>query len=151
MAAEFPATDFPELNILATTRRPYLGFSSSTAQTCYWTFIVPQGWTGTKTAYITYVTSATSGDLDVDVGIEAITDGDALDLSTTNSFDTVNSTNDTTVPGTAYTEDVIAVTLTNNDSSAAGDYARLSLYRDVANDNAAAAMLVLSVEIRDAV
>jgi hypothetical protein len=132
-------------------RRPALAFDAATNETAYWTGIVPQGWTGTITALVHYImASATSGDVDIDIAVESVTDADAVDLDAGTSFDTANSTDDTTVPGTAGYLDVVSVTLTNNDSSAAGDYIRFSLTRDAAADTATGDMYVLSVEVRDA-
>ena len=148
-SAEFPAANFPALTLV--NRRPALAFDAATNETCYWTGIVPQGWTGTITALVYYImASATSGDVDVDIAVEAVTDADATDLDAGTSFDTANSTDNTTVPGTAGYLDVVSVTLTNNDSSAAGDYIRFSLTRDAASDTATGDMYVLAVEIRDA-
>lgn len=148
-SAEFPASNFPELTLV--NRRPVLAFDASTNETCYWTLMVPQGWTGTVTFIVTYMmASATSGDVDVDVAVESVTDGDATDLDAGTSFDTTNSTDNTTVPGTAGYIDQITVTLTNNDSSAAQDYFRLSLTRDAASDTAAGDMYILNCELRDA-
>ena len=147
-AAEFPATNFPQL--LLVNRRPVLAFDASTNETCYWTVVVPQGWTGTITAIITYMmASAASGDTDWDVAVEAVTDGDATDLDGTTSFDTTNSTDNTTVPATGGYIDQVTVTLTNHDSSAAADYLRFSLTRDAASDTATGDAYVLAVEIRD--
>lgn len=147
-AAEFPSSNFPELTFV--NRRPVLAFDASTNESCQWTVIIPQGWTGTVTAIITYVmASATSGDVDVDVEVEAVSDGDATDLDAGDSFDTVNSTDNTTVPGTAGYIDQISVTLTNDDGAAAGDYARFRLTRDAVSDTASGNMYVLAVEIRD--
>jgi len=147
-SAEYPSNNFPALTLV--NRRPALAFDASTNETAYWTSVVPQGWTGTITAYIYYVmASATSGDTDWDVAIEAVTDADGTDLDAMTSFDTINSTDNTTVPGTAGYMDVISVTLTNNDSSAAGDYIRFSLTRDASSDTASGDAYVLAMEIRD--
>lgn len=147
-AAEFPASNFPQL--LLVNRRPVLAFDDTTNETAQWTAIAPQGVTGTLTAYVYYImASATSGDVDVDVAIEAVTDGDSTDLDAGDSFDTANSTDNTTVPGTAGHMDVINVTLTNDDSIAAGDYFRFKLTRDASNDTATGDMYVLAVEFRD--
>lgn len=150
-SAEYPSTNFAQLRTINTTqRRPVLAFDAATNEDVIFTAIVPQGWTGTITALVSYVmASATSGDVDVDVSVEAISDGDAVDLDAAASFDTVNSTDNTTVPGTAGFIDVITVTLTNNDSSAAGDYIRFKVTRDAASDTATGDMFVLAVEIRD--
>ena len=119
--------------------------------TCQWSGVAPQGWTGAVTALVYYImASATSGDVDVDVSLEAVTDADETDLDAGDSFDTANSTDNTTVPATAGYLDVVSVTLTNADSIAAADYFRLKLTRDAASDTAAGDMYVLAVELRDA-
>lgn len=151
--AELPASNFPALG--KTNNRPYLAFDASTDESCYWTFIAPQGLTGTLTLVITYImASATSGTVGFQAQIEAVTDGDSTDLDATTSFDSVNNSASTTVPGTAGYPDQISITLTNADSIAAGDYVRLSLNRDAdgsaITDSATGDALVLAVELRDA-
>lgn len=146
-SAEFPATNFP--GITAVNRRPVLGFDTTTAETCYWTAAAPQGLTGTISCVIYYITTATTGTVAFTAALEAVTDGDATDLDSTTSFDTGNSNSPVTVPGTAGYIDMISITMTNADSIAAGDYFRLSIVRDVANDTAAADAQILTVEIRD--
>lgn len=148
-SAEFPSSNFPQL--LMVNGRPALAFSDSTTETCYWTMVVPQGWTGTKTFIITYaMASATTGGVVFDVAVEAISDGDSIDMDSSTSFDTANSANET-VPGTAGFPSQLTVTLTNNDSSAAGDYIRFSLARDTAdgNDTATGDCYVFVAEVRD--
>ena len=54
----------------------------------------------------------------------AVTPGDAANI-VTDSFDTVNTCTDATVPGTAGFLDQIVCTLTTNDSVAAGDLVRV--------------------------
>lgn len=145
--AAFPSTNFPQL--LKVNSRFVLGFDASTSETCYWTGIAPQGLTGALSATITWMAaSATSGDVDWDVAIEAVTSGDSLDLDATTSFGSVNSADNNSVPGTAGYMLQTSVTLTNNDSIAAGDYFRISLTRDIA-DTATGDIYVLAVEIRD--
>lgn len=150
-AAEFPASNFPQLTLV--NRRPVLAFDASTDETCYWTSIAPQGLTGTLVAIVTYImASATSGKVDFEGSIEAVSDGDATNLASSDSFDTAND-NNATVPGTAGYIDQITITLTNKDSIAAGDYFRFRLMRDAddgTNDTATGDCYVLSVEIRDA-
>lgn len=150
-SAEFPATNFPQL--LLSNRRPALAFDTTTSETCYWTFIVPQGVTGTWTAIISYaMASATSGGVAFDVALEALTTGDATDTDATTSFDTVNTGTDAAVPGTAGYMEQISITLTNADSLAAGDLLRVSLARAVANgaDTATGDCYVFAIELRDA-
>lgn len=149
-AAEYPSSNYPGLTVV--NQRPALAFDDTTAETAYWTFVVPAGWTGTKTAVVSYImASATTGTVEWEVAVEAITDGDATDLDATTSFDTVNS-GSATVPGTAGYIDQISVTLTNNDSSAAADYIRISVARDAddgTNDTATGDAYLLAVEITD--
>jgi len=147
-SAEFPSSNFPQLRTV--NARPVLAFDAATKETCYWTVVAPQGLTGALHAKIQYImASATSGDVDVNVAVEAVTDADATDLDAGTSFDTINALDNTTVPGTAGYIDVLDVTLTNADSVAAGDYMRISLDRDAADDTAAGDMYVLTIEITD--
>jgi hypothetical protein len=151
-AAEFPATNFPALTLV--NRRPALAFDASTDEACYWTAVAPQGMTGTLSIVISYVmASATSGAVGFQAQVEAITDGDATDLDATTSFDSVNNSASTTVPGTAGYIDQISITLTNADSLAVADYFRLSLNRDAdgsaITDSATGDVYVLGVEFRD--
>jgi hypothetical protein len=97
--------------------------------------------------------SATSGTVGLQVAVEAVSDGDAIDLDATTSFDTVNNSASTTVPSVAGHPDQITITLTNNDSSAAADYIRFSLNRDAdgsaITDSASGDLYFLAMEIRD--
>ena len=150
-AAEYPTSNFPQL--LLSNQRPALAFDASTDETCYWTGIAAQGLTNALTAVITYaMASATSGAVGFQVAVEAITDGDATDTDATTSFDTANSSATTAVPATAGYIKQISITLTNADSIAAADYARISIDRDAANasDTATGDLYLLVAELRDA-
>ena len=149
-AAHYPATNFPAL--LLSNRRPVLAFDASTSETAYWTFIAPQGMTGTWTAVISYaMASATTGGVAFDVAIEALSSGDAVDTDATTSFGTVNGGNDSGVPGTAGYMEQLSITLTNDDSIAAADLVRVSIARDVADaaDTATGDCYLIACEIRD--
>lgn len=151
LAAEFPSSNFPQL--LLSNRRPVLAFDTTTSETAYWTFVAPQGLTGTITAVISYaMASATSGGVAFDVALEAISSGDATDTDATTSFGTVNAGNDSAVPGTAGYMEQLTITLTNADGVAAADLVRVSVARDVADaaDTATGDCYVFAVEIRDA-
>ena len=151
LSAEFPTSNFPQLGVDGQSR-PYLGFDATTAESCNWTLVAPQGLTGTLTAIVTYrMTSATTGGVAFSAAVEAITDGDTVDTDSASSFDTSN-VNTATVPGTAGHIDQISITLTNADSIAAGDLVRLKLTRETANgsDTATGDAEVLAVEFRDA-
>jgi hypothetical protein len=147
-AAHFPSSSFPQLMLV--NRRPVLAFDAATDESAIWSFVAPVGITTPLTAKVHYfMASATSGDVDVDGSVEAITDGDSINLNTTDSFDSVNSTDNTTVPGSTGNPDVISITLTNNDSIAAGDLCRFKLTRDADQDTASGDMYVTAVEIQD--
>jgi hypothetical protein len=152
-AAEFPSASFPAL--LHVNRRPALAFDASSDETCYWTAIAPQGLSGAITVVVTYImASATTGAVRFQAQIEAITDGDTVDLDTTTSFDTANSAGEG-VPSTAGYASQVSITMTTSDSLAEGDYYRLSLNRDAdgtsGTDDATGDCYVLAVELRDAV
>lgn len=152
-SAEFPASNFPQITHI--NQRPVLAFDAATDETAYWTDIAPQGLTGTLTLVITYcMASATSGTVGLQAQIEAVSDGDVTDLNATTSFDTVNNSASTTVPGTAGQIDQISITLTNADSLAAADYYRISVNRDAdgsaITDSATGDLYLLAIELRDA-
>lgn len=152
-AAEYPASNFPQF--LLSNRRPALAYDASTDETAYWTFKAPQGLTGTMTLVCTIaMASATSGTVGIQAQIEAITDGDSTDTDATTSFDSVNNSASTTVPGTAGYPKDISITMTNQDGIAAGDYCRLSINRDAdgsaITDSATGDMYLLLAELRDA-
>lgn len=152
LSAEFPTSNFGALTLI--NRRPALAFDAATDETAYWTFVAPQGLTGTITVVVHYImASATTGSVRFQSQLEAVTPGDATDLDAGTSFDTANSAGGT-VPGTAGYEQSISITMTNADSIAAGDLVRLSLNRDAdgtsGTDDAAGDCYVLAVELRDA-
>ena len=151
LAAEFPASNYPAL--MTVNARPVLAFDASTAETCYWTFVAPQGLTGTLTFVGQFVmASATSGTVDFEVAVEATSSGDALDLDATTSFATANAITAPTVPATAGYLGSFTCTLTNDDGIAAGDYVRISLKRDATdatNDTATGDCYLLAGEFRD--
>jgi hypothetical protein len=153
-AAEFPSTGYPQLQVIHTTvRRPVLAFDATSQETCYWTLIAPQGLTGTLTLVVTYcMASATTGGVSFDASVEAISDGDALDVDAAESVDAVNNADVATVPGTAGHIDQLSITLTNKDSVVAGDLLRIILQRapSDAADTATGDCQVLNCELRDA-
>lgn len=151
-SAEFPSSNFPGLTTV--NARPALAFDASAQETAYWTLIAPQGLSGALSCVITYMmATATSGNVEFEVAVEAVTDGDSTDLDATASFDTVNASGATAVPGTAGYIDQVSVTLTNADSIAAGDLIRISVSRDAddgTNDTATGDLYLLMAELREA-
>lgn len=151
-SAEFPASSFPGLTTI--NARPALAFDASVQETAYWTLVAPQGLTGTMTLVLTYMmASATSGTVEFEVAVEAVSDGDSTDLDAGTSFDAVNASGAVTVPGTAGYIDQVSVPLTNQDSIAVGDLIRISISRDAddaTNDTATGDLYLLVAELRDA-
>ncbi len=106
---------------------------------------------GTLTAHIGYFTGSTSGAVDWEIAVEAVTAGDAIDLDSANSFDSVNAATDT-VPSTAGYLKVCSITLTNKDSVAVGDMVRFLVRRDAddAADTATSNAYLLWLAIEEA-
>jgi hypothetical protein len=153
-SAEFPSANFPQLKTIHSTERRYvLAFDEAMAESAMWTFIAPQGLTGGLSAVVTYcMASATSGKVDFTVEIEAVSDGDSLDLDAATGYDTANAITAPTVPGTAGYVGQFTCELTNDDGMAAGDLCRLRLTRDATdetNDTASGDCYVLAVELQD--
>lgn len=148
--AEFPASNFPALTTV--NDRPVLAFDAATNETCYWTFVAPQGLTGTLSIIVhLFGNAAGTNSTYWQAALEAITPDDAVDLDSTTSFDTDNTGN-VAMPATQGHQTSVSITLTNADSIAAGDYVRLRLNRDADNgsDNFAADAYVTLVELREA-
>lgn len=126
--------------------RDCLKFSNAGTDYAIWTAVIPQGWTGTPTGIVNYFTDVTTGSFTWAIEVEAIAEGDTVDLDSATSFDTANSAADS-VPATAGYLAQHSITLTNNGSSAAGDMVRFRLTRtDTTTGNAYMTVL----EIRDA-
>lgn len=148
-SAAFPTTNFPALGQDGQSRFS-LAFDAATSESCYWSFVAPQGLIGALTLVLTYrAASATSGTALFNAAIEAISDGDAVDTLLASSFDLNNTPAAVTVPATAGHIDQLLITLTNADAIAVADYCRLRISRDI-SDTAAGDLQVLAVEIRDA-
>jgi len=141
-------TAYPELK-KDDQDRFILAYDASTVEAACWVFRAPQGLTGTMQVVIDYaMETATSGKIDFEASIEAFADGE--DLSSA-SFDTANAANET-VPGTVKYRNQLTITLTNNDSMAAGELCRLKIERDAddgTDDTAAGDCWVYVVEFQD--
>ena len=129
-----------------------LDFDAGTNESAVFSGVMPQHYDGGGvTVYLHYAMStATSGDVDWDVAFERIGD-QQLDIDA-DSFEAVNSVDDTTVPGTSGNVDVVSVAFTDGadmDSVAAGEAFRLKVTRDAASDTASGDAELLKVEIRE--
>lgn len=127
---------------------PVLAFDAATDEFCLWAFKLPTDHPVTTwTAKLFYcMASATSGNVVLRVYVQAVSDGDAIDLDSAESFDTVNVSATTAVPGTAGYPDEISITLSNKDGVAAGDLVIIKVMRpglSDTNDTASGDLLLL--------
>lgn len=153
LSAEFKTSSFPKLLRLSDSAgvNMVLAYGEAADTGAYWTLGVPQGWTSTYSVIISYIAaSATSNAVVWGATVEAVTAGDAYDIDAGESFDTENTVT-STVAGTAGYLVQATITLTNNDSSAAGDLLRLRIRRLGTNgsDTATGDAYLISAELRD--
>lgn len=129
-------------------RRLVVEFDGTTEQAADWTFVAPVALTEVELFFV--MATATTGNAQWGVSIEAITPGDASpNLSSADSFDTENTGTAVTVPGTAGLLESQTITLTNDDSIAAGDLVRMRVAYKTASTAAGNTYLV-AVDARDA-
>jgi hypothetical protein len=108
---------------------PYLTFDDTTVEQARYQGVVPANYASGLTLTIYYsMASATTGKVDFEASVMAVTADDAADVDT-DSFDTVNAANET-VPGTAGYMSALEIPLTNADGVAAGDLIIIKLERD---------------------
>lgn len=108
-----------------------LAFDPNAKEYAAWQFRMPATYSSSPVVKIQYIATANAtgaGLVDFEVAIMAISDGDSQTLNV-NSYDTVNA-GSATVPTTDGYLDEVSITVTNNDSVAAGDYVRLQIARD---------------------
>ncbi|MFQ5591240.1 MAG: hypothetical protein ACE5HE_08770 [Phycisphaerae bacterium] len=145
-----PSSNAPRLDVVQD--RPFLAFDDTVVQTAHTKAVAMPGQFagGTLKASVGYMmASATNGNVDFEVSVEAVTEGDAIDLDSGASFDAANTAN-ATVPATAGQLGVLTITLANADSVAAWDMFRIKLERDAddaVDDTAVGDCRVLWVEI----
>lgn len=148
--AEFPATNYATLD--TRNNHPCLDFDTTTAETTYFTAVMPQSYSDTTgvTVYAHWAaTSATSGTIGWLIALEKDADGDSIASDSFGSDQTITAA---TVPGTAGIIKVTSVAITkgaNMDSVVAGNMFRLRVIRDVSNDSASGDAELYAVEIRE--
>lgn len=129
-----------------------LDFDATTDESAVFRGKMPRHYDGGGvTVSISYAMStATSGDIDWDAAFERI--GDQQQDIDSDGFAAVNSTDNTTVPGTSGNVDVVDITFTDGadmDSVAAGEEFRIKITRDASADTAAGDAELTVVEIRE--
>lgn len=125
-----------------------LAFDAGTDEITYFSFPMPDDYSSTPVLKINYAaTSATSGDVVWACQVMAVSSGDSQDVDTA-SYAAINSATDT-VPGTAGHLKSASISITNNDSLAAGDHVFLKLFRDAdnASDTAAGDIELISARL----
>jgi len=129
-----------------------LDFDATTNESAVFPAIMPRHYGGGGvTVYIHYAMStATSGDIDWDVAFERIGD-QQLDIDA-DSFATVQSVDNTTVPATSGLVDIVSIAFTDGaqmDSVAVGERFRLKITRDAASDTATGDAELIGLEIKE--
>jgi hypothetical protein len=149
-----PSSAYPSSSYIQ--ERPYLAYDDSTQETAITQpFQMPGTYTGSGTLKLDIhymMATATSGKVEFEVSVEAVTPADALDLDSASSFDSVNNGVTDPVAGTAGYLMKLTVTLTNKDSVAAADYVRIKVSRDAddgTNDTATGDARLLCVVLRE--
>ncbi len=147
---EPPASNFATLDLR--NLHPVLDFDATTNESAVFRAVMPRSYAaGGITVYIHYaMTSAVADTVDWDVAWERIGD-QALDIDG-DSFATVNSVDNTTVPGTTGLVDIVTVTFTDGadmDSVAVGELFRLKVTRDATNDDAAGDAELVALEVKE--
>ncbi len=132
--------------------RPILKFDDATNWSAIFSSILPRSYDGGGLTVYLHVsmTAATTGNTDWDASFERVGD-QVLDIDT-DSFAGVQSTDDTTVPGTSGLVDVIAIAFTDGaqmDSLLKGEQFRLKVTRDAVSDTASGYAEITKVEIKE--
>ena len=146
-SAKLPSSNPARIDNGETNTR--LLFDASTDQSATWQFCMPDYGGSVFNIEILYsMASATANAVVWDVSVMAVTPGDSADI-VTESFDTVNSVT-STVPGTAGYLKVETITLTNQDSVAAGDFVKIKINRDANNgsDTATGDAEIVAIKLR---
>jgi hypothetical protein len=124
---------FPQLVQANGTNIPVRGlaFDASTEEACFFPFIATSYGSGNVTVNVYwYADTASSGDVIWGSALAAITaNTDSQDIET-DSLATASTSTDTHLGTTGQRLHHIAVTISNLDSLAAGDYVALQVYRD---------------------
>lgn len=132
---------------------PVLDFDDTTNESAVFSGVMPQNYAGGGVVvYVHYsMTSATSGDVDIDAAFERVGDGQQ-DVDS-DGFATAKSVDNTDVPGTCGHVDIVSIAFANGadmDSVAKGEKFRLKITRDAASDTATGDLELHAVEVREA-
>jgi hypothetical protein len=133
-------------------QHPVLDFDDTTNESAVFSSIMPRSYGGGGlTVYLHYaMSSAESGDVDWDVAFERI--GDQQQDIDSDSFASVQSVDNTTVPANSGDVDIVSVGFTDGaqmDSIAVGEAFRIKVTRDASSDTASGDAELVAVEIKE--
>jgi hypothetical protein len=111
-------------------------FDDTTDEMLYWAFFMPDNYDSSPDLKVAFkMASATSGSVVWQAALMAVTPGDAADMDA-DSFAGFNGSGQIAVPGTAGHTKEVSISLSTNDSVAAGDFVILVLRRDADSTSA---------------
>ena len=147
---EPPSANYATLDLR--NYHPVLDFDGATNESAVFSAIMPRSYSGGGvTVYIHYsMTSDITNDIDWDAAFERIGD-QQLDIDA-DSFATVQSVDNTTVPGTSGYVDIVSIAFTDGaqmDSVAVGELFRLKITRDAASDTSTTDAELHAIEIKE--
>jgi hypothetical protein len=126
---KFPATNPGRLDRSGNTDK--LLFDATTSQCVAWQFMWPTDATaGGAIKLNASAASATTGSINFDLSVWKLTPTASVDVDT-ESYDSVNTCNTATVPGTAGFPFTVTCTLTNKDGVVAGDNTLIKMCRNI--------------------
>lgn len=115
------------------TYMPKLNFDAATFEWTTWNFLVPSNYGGSPVLVVNFtMASATSGNVILVARVAATTPADSTDMDA-KVFAAANTSSATAVRSTAGYQTQVSITLTNDDSMAAGDTASIFFGRDGAS------------------
>lgn len=120
-------------------------FDDTTSWCAWWQVSLPTDYASGLRFEGTYTPAgSTTGTLNLDVSVMAVSAGDAVALET-DSYATANACNDTAIPTTADFPDRVGCNLTNDDGAVAEDTLRVKVCRNMADTAATQIRLVDAV------
>ena len=131
----FPSTNAGRRVELNTSERDLaIAFDGTTSQSIISPTVAVQGITTPLTiTLMVCFPIATSGSAVFDISVMAVGSGDSINLSTTTSYATANTSAGITAPASVYNPVSATVTLTNDDGIAALDSVKIKIARNPAN------------------
>jgi len=128
------AANAPELGFTSTSNRPFLVFDAGTDQKAVWQFRLPDDYVGTPELHVIWgADTATTGNVVWAAEVMKLTPNTDTTDADTDGYDTANTNTDAHDGTTAGRLHTATITLTNEDSMAAGDYVAIRVSRDADN------------------